>query len=42
MTKAMLKSVDYIRNNQSDILAIMAKRWGIEEPVFAKAFIEIS
>jgi NitT/TauT family transport system substrate-binding protein len=31
MIKAMLKSVDYIRNNQSDILAIMAKRWGIKE-----------
>jgi NitT/TauT family transport system substrate-binding protein len=31
MIKAMLKGVDYIRNNQSEMLSIMATRWGIKE-----------
>ena len=31
MIKAMLKGVDYIRNNQSEMLAIMASKWGIKE-----------
>jgi NitT/TauT family transport system substrate-binding protein len=31
MIKAMLKGVDYIRNNQAEILSIMASKWGIKE-----------
>lgn len=31
MIKAMLKGVDYIRNNQSEMLSIMASKWGIKE-----------
>jgi NitT/TauT family transport system substrate-binding protein len=31
MIKAILKGVDYIRNQKSDILSIMEKRWGIKE-----------
>lgn len=31
MIKAMLKGVDYIRNNQSEMLSIMATRWGIKD-----------
>ena len=31
MIKAMLKGVDYIRNNPNEILSIMAKQWGIKE-----------
>jgi NitT/TauT family transport system substrate-binding protein len=31
MIKAMLKGVNYIRNNQAEILAIMASKWGIKE-----------
>lgn len=31
MIKAMLKGVNYIRNNQAEILSIMASKWGIKE-----------
>jgi NitT/TauT family transport system substrate-binding protein len=31
MIKAMLKGVDYIRSNQSEMLSIMASKWGIKE-----------
>src|ERR671915_410358 len=31
MIKAMLKGVNYIRNNQSEMLSIMASKWGIKE-----------
>jgi NitT/TauT family transport system substrate-binding protein len=31
MIKAMLKGVDYIRNNQAEILSMMANKWGIKE-----------
>ncbi|HEU4340693.1 MAG TPA: ABC transporter substrate-binding protein, partial [Candidatus Binatia bacterium] len=31
MIKAILKGVDYIRNQKADILTIMEKRWGIKE-----------
>jgi len=31
MIKAMLKGVDYIRNNQAEMLSIMASKWGIKE-----------
>jgi NitT/TauT family transport system substrate-binding protein len=31
MIKAMLKGVDYIRNNQAEILSMMASKWGIKE-----------
>jgi NitT/TauT family transport system substrate-binding protein len=31
MIKAMLKGVNYIRNNQAEILSIMARKWGIKE-----------
>jgi NitT/TauT family transport system substrate-binding protein len=31
MIKAMLKGVDYIRNNPNEILSIMAKQWGIKD-----------
>jgi NitT/TauT family transport system substrate-binding protein len=31
MIKAMLKGVNYIRNNQAEILAMMASKWGIKE-----------
>jgi len=31
MIKAMLKGVNYIRNNQADILSMMASRWGIKD-----------
>ena len=31
MIKAMLKGVDYIRSNQSEMLSIMANKWGIKE-----------
>ncbi|HET9880157.1 MAG TPA: hypothetical protein VFS81_00245, partial [Candidatus Binatia bacterium] len=31
MIKAMLKGVNYIRDNQSEILALMASKWGIKE-----------
>jgi ABC-type nitrate/sulfonate/bicarbonate transport system substrate-binding protein len=31
MIKAMLKGVNYIRNNQAEILSMMASKWGIKE-----------
>ncbi len=31
MIKAILKSVDYIRNHKSDVLSIMDTKWGIKE-----------
>jgi NitT/TauT family transport system substrate-binding protein len=31
MIKAMLKGVDYIRNNQAEMLSLMANKWGIKE-----------
>jgi NitT/TauT family transport system substrate-binding protein len=31
MIKAMLKGIDYIRNQKDDILAIMQTKWGIKE-----------
>jgi NitT/TauT family transport system substrate-binding protein len=31
MIKAMLKGVNYIRNNQAEILSIMASKWGIKD-----------
>ena len=31
MIKAMLKGVDYIRNHQSEMLSLMAGKWGIKE-----------
>ena len=31
MIKAMLKGVNYIRNNQAEILSIMSSKWGIKE-----------
>jgi NitT/TauT family transport system substrate-binding protein len=31
MIKALLKSIDYIRDRKSDILAIMETKWGIKE-----------
>ena len=31
MIKAMLKGVNYIRDNQAEILSIMASKWGIKE-----------
>jgi NitT/TauT family transport system substrate-binding protein len=31
MIKAMLRGVNYIRNNQTDILSMMASRWGIKD-----------
>lgn len=31
MIKAMLKGVNYIRNNQAEILSIMGSKWGIKE-----------
>jgi NitT/TauT family transport system substrate-binding protein len=31
MIKAMLKGVNYIRNNQAEILSLMASKWGIKE-----------
>jgi NitT/TauT family transport system substrate-binding protein len=31
MIKAMLKGVDYIRSHQSEMLSIMASKWGIKE-----------
>ncbi|MPZ78595.1 MAG: PhnD/SsuA/transferrin family substrate-binding protein [Deltaproteobacteria bacterium] len=31
MIKAMLKGVDYIRNHRSEILSLMAGKWGIKE-----------
>jgi NitT/TauT family transport system substrate-binding protein len=31
MIKAMLKGVNYIRNNQAEILSLMASKWGIKD-----------
>jgi NitT/TauT family transport system substrate-binding protein len=32
MIKAMLRSVEYIRNRKSEVLSIMETKWGIKEP----------
>jgi NitT/TauT family transport system substrate-binding protein len=32
MIKAMLRSVEYIRNRKSEVLSVMETKWGIKEP----------